>query len=82
MNIPFDCEFLVAQEEGDNTVILTEVYRVSSSHPLQTFHFGKWIQRTVPKWPTNGLYRRRNNLQELAIKTSVNNVFIAHHLCK
>jgi hypothetical protein len=30
MNIPFDCEFLVAQEEGDNTVVLTEVYRVSS----------------------------------------------------
>jgi hypothetical protein len=30
MKIPFDCEFLVAQEEGDNTVMLTEVYRVSS----------------------------------------------------
>jgi hypothetical protein len=39
INIPFDCQFLVAQPQSaqsDHFVVLTEVYRVSPKLPLQT----------------------------------------------
>ncbi|PSN41905.1 hypothetical protein C0J52_06804 [Blattella germanica] len=39
VNIPFDCLFFVAQSD-DNTVYLTEVYRITPSYPLQTYPFG------------------------------------------
>jgi len=37
INIPFDCQFLVAQPQSDHVVVLTEVYRVSPTFPLQTY---------------------------------------------
>jgi hypothetical protein len=36
INIPFDCQYLVAQPQSDHVVVLTEVYRVSPTLPLQT----------------------------------------------
>ena len=67
INIPFDCEFLVAQPQSDHVVVLTEVYRVSPTLPLQTHHFGKWTAGGGLTWPSQGLYSRRKNLNGLTI---------------
>jgi hypothetical protein len=74
INIPFDCEFLVAQREDDHVIVLTEVYRVSPSLPLQTYRFGEWTSRGALNWPVNGLYHRRNKLQGMVVRSSVNSV--------
>jgi hypothetical protein len=74
INIPFDCEFLVAQPESDNVVGLTEVYRVSPTLPLQTYRFGNWTPGGGLAWPSNGFYFRRKNLQGLNLGVAVNNV--------
>jgi hypothetical protein len=74
INIPFDCQFLVAQPHGDNVVVLTEVYRVSPTLPLQTYRFGNWTAGGGLTWPAQGLYRRRNNLQGHAIRATHVNV--------
>ena len=73
-NIPFDCQFLVAQPQGDHVVVLTEVYRVSPTLPLQTYRFGNWTAGAGLTWPSQGLYRRRNNLQGTVLRVAVNNV--------
>ncbi|XP_021923396.1 uncharacterized protein LOC110831556 isoform X3 [Zootermopsis nevadensis] len=71
INIPFDCEFLVAQPENDHAVGLTEVYRVSPTLPLQTYRFGNWTPDGGLTWPSRGFYHRRNNLQGLTLKTGL-----------
>jgi hypothetical protein len=63
INIPFDCQFLVAQPQVDHVVVLTEVYRVSPTLPLQKYCFGNWAAGGGLTWPSQGLYRRRNNLE-------------------
>jgi hypothetical protein len=63
INIPFDCQFLVAQPQSDHVVVLTEVYRVSPTLPLQTYRFCNWTAGGGLTWPSEGLYRRRNNIQ-------------------
>jgi len=67
INIPFDCQFLVAQPQSDHVVVLTEVYRVSPTLPLQTYRFGNWTAGGGLTWPSQGLYMRRNNLKGLTI---------------
>ena len=62
INIPFDCQFLVAQPQSDHVVVLTEVYRVSPTLPLLTYRFGNWTAGGSLNWPSQGLYKRRNNL--------------------
>ena len=62
INIPFDCQFLVAQPQSDHVVVLTEVYRVSPTFPLQTNRFGNWTAGGGLTWPSQGLYTKRNNL--------------------
>ncbi|KDR16868.1 hypothetical protein L798_08610 [Zootermopsis nevadensis] len=76
ISIPFDCEFLVAQEEDDHVVVLTEVYRVSPSLPLQTYRFGEWTQRGGMICVSVGLYQRRTGLQGAVLKTAVKNEFL------
>jgi len=68
VDIPFNCEFLVAYPESD-FVALTEVYRTSSDHPLLKYHFGKWTPHGGLTWPLASLYQRRNNLQGITLKT-------------
>jgi len=63
IDIPFDCHFLVAQPQSDHVVVLTEVYRVSPTLPLQTYRFGNWTAGGGLTWPSQGLYMRRNKLQ-------------------
>ncbi|XP_069679352.1 glutamate receptor U1-like [Periplaneta americana] len=69
VNIPFDCEFLVAHPEGVK-VVLTKLYRVGPTLPLQKFQIGEWSSRGDIKWSTSGL-ERRNKLQGLILKTGV-----------
>ena len=69
INIPFDCQFLVAQPQSDHVVVLTEVYRVRPTLPLQTYRFGNWTVGGGLTWPSEGLYKRRNNLQGAEIKS-------------
>jgi hypothetical protein len=67
VDIPFNCEFLVAYPEGD-LVNLTEVYRLSADHPLQQYRFGNWTPHGGLTWPLVGLSQRRNNLQRIKLK--------------
>jgi hypothetical protein len=75
INIPFDCQFLVAQPQGDHVFVLTEVYRVSPTLPLQTYRFGNWTAGGGLTWPSQGLYRRRNNVQGLLLRIGTLEVF-------
>jgi len=80
INIPFDCQFLVAQPQCDHVVVLTEVYRVRPTLPLQTFRFGNWTAGGGIAWPSQGLYSRRHNLQGIVLRVAVNSVMCLH-LC-
>ena len=74
INIPFDCQFLVAQPQNDHIVVLNEVYRVSPTLPLQTYCFGNWTVGGGLTWHSQGFYMRRKNLKGLtfqAIKANV-----------
>jgi hypothetical protein len=64
--IPFDCEFLVVHKEHDCHFTLTEVYRVSPSLPLQTRR-----RRNLASLNNRNLYRRRDNLQGLVVRSVV-----------
>jgi len=55
INIPFDCQFLVAQPQSDHVDVLTEVYRVSPTLPLQTYCFGNWTAGGSLAWPSQSL---------------------------
>jgi len=71
VHVPFNCLFLVAQSAND-TVQLTEVYRVSSNHPLTVSHYGVWKQN-YSVFRRGNLYDRRNSLQGLSMRAvSVN----------
>lgn len=70
LNIPFDCELLVAQWDGA-VVHLSEVYRVSPEQPLKVLHFGDWSLGSSKNWPIGGLYRRRTSLDGRVIKTAI-----------
>jgi hypothetical protein len=74
INIPFDCQFLVAQPQSDHVVVLTEVYRVSPTLPLQTYRFGNWTAGGGLTWPSQGFYMRRKNLKGFTIQATKLNV--------
>jgi hypothetical protein len=77
INIPFDCQFLVAQSQRDHVVVLTEVYRVSPTLPLQTYNFGNWTASGGLSWPLQGIYKRRNNLQGYTIQVAASNKIVS-----
>ena len=74
INIPFDCQFLVAQPQSDHVVVLTEVYGVSPTLTLQTYRFANWTAGGGLTWPSQGLYTRRKNLNGLTIQATHLNV--------
>jgi hypothetical protein len=74
INIPFDCQFLVAQPQSDHVIVLTEVYRVSPTLPLQTYRFGNWTAGGGLTWPSQVLNTRRNNLNGFTIQATQLNV--------
>jgi hypothetical protein len=78
INIPFDCEFLIACREDGGVINLREVYRINITSRLQIYHFGKWTQNSGLIGPKLGFYQRRNNLQGLSLKTTVRQVSASH----
>jgi hypothetical protein len=78
--IPFDCEFMVVQPAGEEGAILTEVYRVSPSFPLQKYRFGTWSAGGGLICTDDGFYQRRDNLKELALKTAFLKVSVLANL--
>jgi hypothetical protein len=54
--------------------MLTEVYRVSPTLPLQTYRFGNWTAGGGLTCPSEGLYTRRNNLQGAELKIGIQQV--------
>jgi hypothetical protein len=78
--IPFDCEFLVVQPGGDEGAILTEVYRVTPSYPLQKYRFGTWSAADGLFCTDKGFYQRRENLQGLPLKTAFLKVSVLAYL--
>jgi len=78
--IPFDCEFVVVQPAVDEGAILTEVYRVRPSFPLQKYRFGTWSAVDGLFCTDKGLYQRRDNLQGLALKTGFLKVSVLAYL--
>jgi hypothetical protein len=68
--IPFDCEFLVVQRSRWHTAVLTEVYRVNSTLPLQTYPFGTWNSHGGLTSPKISFYQRRDNLKGLVLRTA------------
>jgi hypothetical protein len=79
INVPFDCQFLVAQPQSDYVVVLTEVYRVSPTLPLQTYRFGNWTVGSGFTWPSQGFYMRRKNLKGVTIHAT--RLSVSRHLC-
>lgn len=61
----------MAQPGSSHEFVLTEVYRVSPSLPLQTRRLGNCADGRAVSWPSQYLYGRRNKLQGLVLKTGV-----------
>jgi hypothetical protein len=60
----------VAQPQTDHAVVLTEVYRVSPTLPLQTYRFGNWTAGGGITWLSQDFYMRRKKLNGLAIQAT------------
>ena len=75
--IPIDSEFLIASQQL-NGVVLSEVYRVSPSHPLQFRNF--FIQNTAKdlSCSAKSLYQRRSDLKGLIFRTGILDVSITY----
>ncbi|KDR11376.1 hypothetical protein L798_14896, partial [Zootermopsis nevadensis] len=70
VNIPLNCEFLVAQREGE-MVQLVEVYRVNDTFPLEMNLVGNWSQKRGLQWTRTPLYKRRNNLRGFVFRATI-----------
>jgi hypothetical protein len=76
IHIPFDCEFLVAEnssvmDEDYLEVTLTEVYHVHLSGPLQKYRVGTWRSGAGITWSTAPFYQRRGDLQGMTMKAAI-----------
>ncbi|PSN34367.1 Ionotropic receptor 141 [Blattella germanica] len=73
VDIPFDCLFLVAEEHGNNSVRITEVYRIYPSLPLSFNTFCTWKNGEGLSCSKYSMMMRRNTLQGLDMKIIVPN---------
>jgi hypothetical protein len=76
IHIPFDCEFLVAEnlglmDEEHLEVTLTKVYHVHLSGPLQKYQVGTWSSGAGIIWSAVPFYQRRGDLQGVTIKAAI-----------
>ncbi|XP_069681550.1 glutamate receptor-like [Periplaneta americana] len=71
INVPFNCEFLVARPSGGSSFILTEVYRVAPSLSLHTPYFGYWTPGEGLHAPPASFYQRRSSLHGATLKVAV-----------
>ena len=70
VNIPLDCEFLVAQIRTEQ-VQLMEAYRVHALYALEIHQMGNWTRAKGLEWNDTPIYDRRNNLHGLALRAMV-----------
>ncbi|XP_069681549.1 probable glutamate receptor [Periplaneta americana] len=75
INIPFDCEFLVAQP-ADGGILLTEIYRVAPTLPLQVYRLGTWTPESGMNLSTLSFYQRRSHVHGIQIKTVFRESFV------
>jgi hypothetical protein len=68
--VPFDCEFLIAQQGKNGEITLTEVYNIAKGKPLLSYHFGYWISEKQYHFPSTDFYSRRPSLQGLLISAA------------
>lgn len=73
MNVPFNCEFLVARVTT-SSVTLYEVYRVAEGRPLNNIYFGRWTPLSGLVSVQESIYRRRGDLQGTVINAITANV--------
>jgi len=73
VNIPPDCEFLVAQIRIGQ-VQLMEAYRVHVLYPLEIHQMGDWTIAKGLDWIDTPMCKRRNNLHGLALRATVSEV--------
>jgi hypothetical protein len=73
VNIPPDCEFLVAQIRIGQ-VQLMEAYRVHVLYPLEIHQMGNWTSANGLVWIDKPMCKRRNNLHGLALRATVSEV--------
>jgi hypothetical protein len=66
INVPFNCEFLVARPAAAS-VSLSEVYRVADGMPLNDIHFGRWSFMSGLVNVQTSIYKRRSDLQGTVI---------------
>jgi hypothetical protein len=66
INVPFNCEFLVARHEA-MSVTLYEVYRVADGKPLNNVYFGRWTLMSGLGDVPASIYMRRKDLQGTVI---------------
>jgi hypothetical protein len=72
VNIPFDWEFVVAQQE--ETMQLSEAYRINATFPLEVHRVGNWSLATGLQWTNTPLYEGRNNLRGFELRISTTDV--------
>ena len=72
VNIPFDWELLVAQQE--EAMLLSEVYRINATFPLEVHRVGNWSFANGLQWTDTPLYKRRNNLRGVELRISTTDV--------
>lgn len=70
INIPLDCEFLVAQRHKEE-VQLSEVYRVHASYPLEVHRLGSWSRAEGLQWTSGHILQRRGNLRGLLLRATL-----------
>jgi hypothetical protein len=70
INIPFDCEFLVARQGENGLVILTEVYKTATGRQLLNNYFGYWASKMKFWFSSADFYSRRSSLQGLLISVA------------
>jgi hypothetical protein len=66
INVPFDCEFLVARPTAAG-VSLYEVFRVAEGTRLNDAYFGRWSSSSGLVATQSSIYKRRGDLQGTVI---------------
>ena len=62
----------MAQQE--ETMQLTEVYRVNATFPLEVDQVGNWSPANGLQWTNTPLYKRRNNLRGVELRVTTTDV--------
>ncbi|PSN56448.1 hypothetical protein C0J52_08369 [Blattella germanica] len=71
INVPFNCEFLVAQQANDTIITISEVYHLSESTPLQQNIVATWNNNEGLIWNSKHLFEHRGDLMGIQLTAAV-----------